>query len=53
MTTTTNVAVAVFALVSVAEQRTRVRLGTLKRLPGRGLHVTATFPSTSSVAATL
>jgi hypothetical protein len=44
--------VARLALVSVAEQRTRVR-PIRNRLPERGRHVTGTGSSTSSVAVTL
>ena len=48
---TVNRAVAVFPLLSVAEQVTFVR-PILKRLPEAGRHETATGPSTSSVAVT-
>ena len=42
----------VFALVSVAEQLTKVR-PILKRLPDLGWHDTGTEPSTASLAVTL
>jgi hypothetical protein len=48
------VAVAVLALVSLAEQFTTVARPTLKKLPDAGLHSVFTCcPSTPSVAATL
>src|SRR6187551_2957474 len=46
-----KLAVPALALVSVAEQLTRVR-PMRKRVPERGRHVTGTGPSTSSVAVT-
>ena len=50
-TVTRNVAVLVLALVSVAEQRTRVR-PILNRAPDAGRQVAVTAPSTSSCAVT-
>jgi hypothetical protein len=50
-TVTTNVAVLVLALVSAAEQRTRVR-PILNRTPDAGRQVAGTAPSTSSCAVT-
>jgi hypothetical protein len=52
LTVTVNVAFRVLALVSVAEQVTRVR-PTRNREPDRGRHVTGTSESTSSTAVTL
>jgi len=51
LTVTVKLARIVFALLSVAEQRTTVLRPTVKRLPERGWHATATAPSTLSVAA--
>src|SRR5262245_43839763 len=50
-TVTVKLAVAVFTLVSVAVQRTRVR-PTRKNEPERGSQVTGTVPSTASEAVT-
>jgi hypothetical protein len=52
LTVIVNLAVALFPLLSVAEQLTTVR-PILKRLPDLGRHDAGTAPSTSSRAVTV